>query len=555
VAGTTERARPLADGEQALLDPIEQRSADAALRESEARFQQFASSSSDALWIRNAKTFAFEYVSPAVEAIYGVKPEAVLADDKLLSALVVPEERDAVSRRVERVARGEVVVQEYRIQRLTDLSFRWIRSTGFPLIGDGGRIARIGSIAQDITEAKLSAEHQGILLAELQHRVRNIMAIVHSIAVRSGDRAGSVAEYSALLSGRLMALARVQTLLTRAANAGVDIRTIVEEELGAQASHQDQIVIEGPKILLSPKAVEVLTLAIHELTTNAAKYGALAAPNGRVAVRWDRFEKRGSPWLQFHWTEEVARRSAELAAPRRNGFGIGLIEGRTPYELGGRGKVTIEPGGARCYLEFPLESGASIFETNAPKRASVFGGSLDMRGGPDLSGQRILVLEDDYFLATDTALALRGVGADVIGPCRTEEAARSELGNTKPTAAVVDVNLGNGPSFVLASDLKGRGVPFVFITGYDDDVIPAAFDGVQRLQKPVEPRQLVARPNSWRHKAFTLAHPGEIAVGHPRRACAVCGQSFSPLVESGDPSPSGTGTHSPALVITVTSKR
>ncbi|UMY17867.1 hypothetical protein MMB17_00425 [Methylobacterium organophilum] len=114
-----------------------------------------------------------------------------------------------------------------------------------------------------------------------------------------------------------------------------------------------------------------------------------------------------------------------------------------------------------------------------------------MIGEADLRGHRILVVEDDYFLATDTARALQRAGADILGPCPSEEAARAEMEQATPTAAVVDINLGDGPSFGLARILRARGTPFVFITGYDDEAIPAEFEGVARLQKPADYQQIV----------------------------------------------------------------
>lgn len=114
-----------------------------------------------------------------------------------------------------------------------------------------------------------------------------------------------------------------------------------------------------------------------------------------------------------------------------------------------------------------------------------------MTGEPDLTGFRVLVVEDDFYLATDTARALRGAGAEVMGPCATEADARAELQEQHPDAGVVDINLGAGPSFRLAETLKDRGVPFVFTTGYDADVIPAEFEGIERLEKPLQLRQIV----------------------------------------------------------------
>ena len=113
-----------------------------------------------------------------------------------------------------------------------------------------------------------------------------------------------------------------------------------------------------------------------------------------------------------------------------------------------------------------------------------------MTGASDLSGQRILVVEDDFFLATDTARALRGAGAQVLGPCPTEDGAVDQIAE-HPTGAVVDINLGSGPFFKLAEILKRDGIPFVFITGYDGALIPHEFADVPRLEKPVELKQIV----------------------------------------------------------------
>lgn len=115
-----------------------------------------------------------------------------------------------------------------------------------------------------------------------------------------------------------------------------------------------------------------------------------------------------------------------------------------------------------------------------------------MMGQTDLAAQTVLIVEDDYYLAFDTAEALRGAGAGVMGPFPTEEKAMAAIRQERPTAAVLDINLGNGPSFDLARLLKERGVPFLFLTGYDEEIIPPDLGDTLRLQKPVAPREIVA---------------------------------------------------------------
>ncbi len=409
---------------------IERARAEDALRESEERFRQFADASSGVLWIRDDETLAATYVSAAAATVYGTAPEMLIGDRQYWDSLVVPEDRAAMNAQLRDVQHGEAVVAEFRVLRPSDETFRWVRRTAFPLLDPSAQVRAVAGISLDVTEEKLLTEHQGVLLAELQHRVRNIMAIIRSIAARTADRAETVPHYAELLAGRLLALARVQALLTRATNVTVDIGDIVRDEVSVQAQHEGQYELIGPKVPLSPKAAEVLTLAVHELATNALKYGALSAAKGKIVVRWDVADREGVPWLGFHWVEEGApdRPASPAGQPRRRGFGSELIEGRIPYELKGRGQFVIEPGGARCDLEFPLKQGASVLETGAPQRATVFGGALDMADGPDLGGKTVLVIEDEYYLATDVARALQGAGAEVLGPYSSEADARGTRG-------------------------------------------------------------------------------------------------------------------------------
>ena len=471
-----------------FYDITERKRAEIALRESENRFQQFANASSSGLWIRDAETLRMEFVSPSIATIYGTEPDALLGDIKYWAAMVLPEDRETAGHHIEQACHGDPAIHEFRIRR-DDGSFRWIRDTDFPLFDENGNVQRVGGIAEDVTETKMAVEHQGVLLHELQHRVRNIMAVIRSMAVRSADGAADVEDYKTSLAGRLLALARVQTLLTRQANAGGWMRDILESEIGAQAHSENQYELTGPDIMLSPKAVEVLTLAFHELSTNALKYGALSVSRGKVTVTWTLFEKREKTWIAIDWVEEGA---PSRAPPTRRGFGSELIEARIPYELRGTGKTTIEPEGARCHIEFPLREAESILETDAPVPTRLYGGTVDMTGAPDLSGKTILVVEDDYYVASDTAAALRGAGAVVLGPSPTAEDAAHLLEHETPTSVVLDLNLGGGgPKFEIAHRLLERGIPFVFLTGYDPDVIPDDLANIKRLQKPIALREVV----------------------------------------------------------------
>lgn len=215
----------------------------------------------------------------------------------------------------------------------------------------------------------------------------------------------------------------------------------------------------------------------------------MSVQGGKVSVTWAPFEKQEKPWLAIDWVEEGA---ASHPPPTRRGFGSELIEAKIPYEPRGNGKTSFEPGGAHCHIEFPLREAESILETDAPAPTRLYGGIIDMTEAPDLTGKIVLVVEDDYYVASDTAAALRGAGAEVLGPCLIEEAALQLLNKETPSAVVLDLNLGGGnPGFEIAHKLIKSGTPFVFLTGYDPDIIPYELSNAVRLQKPIAMRDVV----------------------------------------------------------------
>jgi PAS domain S-box-containing protein len=226
-----------------------------------------------------------------------------------------------------------------------------------------GRLRGYLKIGQDVTERKRDEERRTILLAELQHRVRNVLAVVASV-VKRGDASGTAAEFQANLSGRVAALARTQTLLTRGVGVGVELETIITDEINAQGAELTRVTLEGPRIVLSSKAAEVLTLGIHELVTNACKYGAFHHETGEITVIWRVSRRDGQDWLDLRWDESGF--AVPSSADRRKGFGTELITRRVPYELMGQGDIDLHAAGLRCTIGFPLVPGESVLQTDVP---------------------------------------------------------------------------------------------------------------------------------------------------------------------------------------------
>ena len=193
------------------------------------------------------------------------------------------------------------------------------------------------------------------LLAELQHRVRNTLAVVKSIARRTADSSGSVEEMAAHLNGRLDAFARVQSAVTRNPEAGIELRSLVDDELTAHAAREgDHLSIDGPDVALRPKAAESISLALHELATNAVKHGALADHNGgRIAIRWDMNGQGKKESLAFEWLE--SRPNGGSRKPTRHGFGMELLTRILPYDLEAKTSVEFLKEGLRFTMDLPGE--------------------------------------------------------------------------------------------------------------------------------------------------------------------------------------------------------
>jgi two-component system CheB/CheR fusion protein len=203
----------------------------------------------------------------------------------------------------------------------------------------------------DVTAITRAEERQRLLLAELQHRVRNTLGVVRSIARRSAQTSATVEEFAAHLDGRLNAFARTQGMVTRDPEGGVDLEYLVAEEMLAyNARDGEQVRISGPPIRLQSKPAEAFALAIHELATNAVKYGALSHPAGSVDVAW-RIEEASPPELIFDWREKDG---PPVKPPQRRGFGTEMLERTLAFEFKARTSLQFEPVGLRCTIMVPL---------------------------------------------------------------------------------------------------------------------------------------------------------------------------------------------------------
>jgi two-component sensor histidine kinase len=215
-----------------------------------------------------------------------------------------------------------------------------------------GAVREWVGVHADITEAREAEERRKRLLDELNHRVKNSLATVQSIALQTSDSSESPRTFIREFNERILALSQAHNLLTRSDWEGAGLRDLVEQELapyrGLEASRFN---VRGVEVRLRPKETLALGMALHELATNAAKYGAFSAEAGSVDVAWERREEAGESWLRLVWVESGG---PPVRPPRRRGFGSRLIERGLGHELRAKAALDFQPGGLACIIDTPL---------------------------------------------------------------------------------------------------------------------------------------------------------------------------------------------------------
>ncbi|MFC0409339.1 HWE histidine kinase domain-containing protein [Roseomonas elaeocarpi] len=333
-------------------------------------------------------------------------------------------------------------------------------------------LRRIDQVTQERSRAR---EQQELLMAELDHRVKNTLANIQALVRHTRSGAGNLENFVHDFDRRIRAMAVAHSLLTTARWEGADLRALIEEELRPyRASEADRAVITGPTLRLKPKAALAVSLALHELATNAAKYGALSVPQGRVSVVWS--VRDGEVVLD--WIESGG---PTVRKPTRRGFGSTVVERGLSYELGGTSKLDFDPAGLRCVVTIPLkqlvDSSLPAAAPEPPRPAEIPLASLE--------GKRLLVVEDGALVAMQVADALEQRGASVAGPAANLTQAIRLAVTEALDGALLDVDLDGETVFPVADVLRERKVPFLFTTGFDAaTTLPERFRGLKVLTKP-----------------------------------------------------------------------
>jgi len=329
-------------------------------------------------------------------------------------------------------------------------------------------LRRIDQVARERAEAQ---ERQALLVAELDHRVKNTLASIQSLMRHTRRSHATLDDYVDSLGRRIKAMAHTHNLLSQSRWRGAELRALVEEELRPYDGASGTISIDGPTLELKPKAALALSMFIHELATNAAKHGALSTADGNVFIGWGVADDT----LHLEWLE---RGGPPVLPPARRGFGRTVIESSLAYELDGRVDLRFEPDGVACTADIPMDVLQRLPEhdeaANGERQQAV----------PDRP-LRVLLVEDSLITALDVARVLEDEGFEVLGPTGRVAGALNMIEKDAIDVGVLDINLGKEDSFPIADRLRETGTPFVFLTGYDAaSILPERFAGATYLSKP-----------------------------------------------------------------------
>ena len=410
--------------------------------------------------------------------IFGVERELFAVTPENVRVLLHPNDWNHLQAATNKLLENRQAYQgEFRVRRPNG-EVRWCFGSAAPTVDEAGHVMRISGVTVDITDRKEAEERQALLSREVDHRAKNALALVQSIIRLT--RAGSVAAYTAAVEGRIQALSRAHTVLAQSRWQGADLGGLVEEEVAPfRTGDISQISLQGPRLLLQPTPAQTLALALHELATNAAKYGALSRGNGTVKLSWA--VEAGT--LVISWDEAGGPPASK---PASQGFGTRLILASVEGQLGGKALFDWRSEGLKCTLSVPLSDklahpdAAEFGHHERIQRDAPFETGVAMRGG------RVMIVEDEPLVAMAMSELMAELGMIVIGPFGRVGQAITALKDSPVNAALLDINLAGELVYPLADRLMANNVPFVFVTGYGSESIDRRYANVRVLQKPIK---------------------------------------------------------------------
>ena len=329
---------------------------DVAIKESEIRLQQTLAAGQMVAFNWDPES-GISHRSENAARSFGLEPQAAAhGPGKDFLARVHPQDRKRFAAQIKALSPARPsYLASFRFIR-PDGREAWFEETGRAEFDATGRHLRLKGLTYDITERKRAEEHQRLLVRELDHRVKNVLASVGAVAQRTREGSGSIDEFLQAFDGRIQSMANAHALLSRSHWKGVGLAELARNEL-EPCVREGSAQVEGPDVQLSAEATQPIAMVLHELVTNASKYGALSVPDGHITVRWDcQKGDHSGVRLLLEWIETGG---PTVVAPSRTGYGTRAIRNLVPYELGGAVEVFFDATGVRCRIEIPSVRGST----------------------------------------------------------------------------------------------------------------------------------------------------------------------------------------------------
>ncbi|MFC4256621.1 response regulator [Altererythrobacter xixiisoli] len=353
------------------------------------------------------------------------------------------------------------------------------------LRNEAGRLISVNLQILNVTDRMRAEETQRLLVGELNHRVKNTLASVQAIAQQSLRRSTGPSDFAPTFLGRIHALANAHSLLSSATWQGARLADLIAGQTAIGAFSADRFLTSGPDVELPPEPALHLALVLHELVTNAHKYGALSQSSGTVSLNWHVADNM----LEMDWIE---RGGPPAAAASHRGFGTALIE-RSLQADGGNAVATYGAEGIHWRMTLPylatprpgMEREQPVELAPQPETAEPAGSEMI------LSGQSILVVEDEPLLAMELTGIIEDGGGSIAAIASDTNSAMRCIDRTDIAAALLDGNLHGEPVGPVADALRDRGIPFIFVSGYGRENLPAGHDQAPLVGKPFDARQVL----------------------------------------------------------------
>jgi PAS domain S-box-containing protein len=474
------KTRQLEELNRELESRVSERTA--ALESAAARLLQSEQGRSLALAAGDMGSWAYDFASDmwiwdeGHRRIFGVDTDFAPTLEAIRSA-VHPEDMEKLHHAFAELSQANSSYKlEARVVRPNG-EIRWCAASAVASFDAQGRMVRVSGVTSDITDRKDAEMRQALLAREVDHRARNALAIVQAI-IRLA-RADTIENYVQTIEGRTRALAQTHELLSQARWQGADVHRLVMEEVAPYRSAGNRkITIDGPSLLVAPETAQSIALTLHELATNAAKYGALSAKDGELSVHWTAKDGR----LVLDWCEKGG---PDVTPPTATGFGMKIINANLGTSGKGEARFDWRPEGLHCRIDIACGQVAGPTKLESARNTAP---AAD--GRP--FGTKLLLVEDEALIGILLHDMLVDWGFEPSEPYAGLDEAMSAAAQGQFEGAILDMNLNGKSVYPLAELLQARGIPFVFLTGYGQHTIDKRFASCPMLQKPVAPEALKA---------------------------------------------------------------